>query len=124
MAPLSEHEKRQLRLMEERFEADDPKFVQNMRAPHRMARLRFPRTRKYICFGAAAVGLVMLVTGIMTGNVLLGSAGYLVAMAAIYRGSYWLGVPTTPSVRHPKPQSAFMANLERQWDERKNNENI
>lgn len=133
MAPLSNHEQEQLRLLEKQFHTEDPKFVKNMRSM-RSGPIWSARPQKHnILFNVTGLilGIGMFISGIAFSNAILFFLGFLVTAVAYYRtalGFYWAkrgvsAAPATPSsAPRTKAKSAFMANLERQWDERKKND--
>lgn len=127
MAPLSEHEKAQLRLLEEQLHAEDPKFVKAMRSK-RMGS-KWQRSQKpgnpVLGLVAFTVGVIILLAGITMHSIGIGILGCAVAFMG-FLSSYFtfnMGKSAAPaSAQRPKTRSEFMANLERQWDERKKNE--
>ncbi|WP_345713117.1 DUF3040 domain-containing protein, partial [Kineococcus glutinatus] len=75
--PLSDHEQRLLEQMERALSADDPKFASAMRGSHRAQTAR----RRLLVGGAALVaGLVLLVIGVATPNVVVGVVGFVIML--------------------------------------------
>lgn len=122
MAPLSEHEKRQLRLLEAQLHAEDPKFVQTMRTKRSIALWRRPKARNAIL---SAVGLLLGTTGLIIGLVVPGAvvlslAGLIMFCLGVYFAIAWIFSEDIISMPKAKTKT-FMANLEARWDERKRN---
>ena len=128
MAPLSEHEKAQLQILEEQLHAEDPKFVQAMRS-QRMNSVKQQRGQKkrgvFLALVVFTVGIIIALAGVTMHSIIVGILGGVVALASYFILSAGKSVPSNSapaSTPHPKTRSAFMENLERQWDERKKNE--
>jgi hypothetical protein len=81
--PLSEHEQRLLEQIERALVDDDPKFASSVRTGDRRL-----KARRKLQFGALLVlaGLAVLVAGPVTGSVILGVAGFLVAFGGVTLG--------------------------------------
>lgn len=117
MAPLSEHEKRQFHLIEQRLKIDDPKFVKSMRLTSMWYR---PNSRK-ILFGLIGIALGIIL--FCLGNVLIqpnrataipiGEAGIVIGVLGFY--NIVIAIRDKPSQPKVKSQKAFMANLESKW---------
>jgi uncharacterized membrane protein len=130
MAPLSEHEKKQLRLMEEQLHKDDPKFVKYMRSM-RTGFVWHRRPHKHnVLFNVTGLilGASISSVGVFASNLALFILGFILVLVAYYRmrvSVYWARKGAriqTPRMPRNKTKSAFMARLEYQWDERKKNE--
>lgn len=125
MTPLSEHEKRQLRLLESQLQADDPKFVKTMRTKRSIAPWHRPVARN-VMFAVIGffVGIPLLFVGLIApGAVAVSMAGVAIFLAGMYFAVAALAFTEgiTPSARI-KRKSSFMADLESKWDERKRND--
>jgi Flp pilus assembly protein TadB len=126
MAPLSEHEKTQLRRLEQQLQADDPKFVKAMRS--RRSRRSFSvwhrnsiRNNTPFNVAGASLGICIFIVGVVAmHNPYVSFLGIALLITGVYR----LVVLTETEDRAPrlKTKSAFMVNLECRWDERKRNE--
>jgi hypothetical protein len=81
--PLSEHEQRLLEQIERALVDDDPKFASSVRTGDRRL-----KARRKLQLGALLVlaGLAVLVAGPVTGSVILGVAGFLVAFGGVTLG--------------------------------------
>lgn len=85
--PLSEEELRLLEQMERALVAEDPKFVSALRGT---ARRKDARRRSLIAGAVFLVGIVVLMTGAVTANVLVGVIGFVVMLASAVVGlTYW-----------------------------------
>jgi hypothetical protein len=124
MASLSEHEKNQLRLLEEQLHADDPKFVKSMRSMGATSLGHSSAKKRGILFTATGLplGSAILAVGIAMQNVGIGALGFVVMVISAYSIRVPRKSSPTSFVSQPKTQSTFMENLERKWDERKKNE--
>lgn len=128
MAPLSEHEKAQLRLLEEQLHTEDPKFVKAMRSQRmNSGKQQRGHTKRgvVLALGVFTVGIIILLAGVTMHSIIVGILGGVVALASYFILSSGKSVASNSapaSTPHPKTRSAFMENLERQWDERKKNE--
>lgn len=94
--PLSEEELRLLEQMERALVAEDPKFVSALRGT---ARRRDARRRSLVAGGVFVVGVVVLMTGAITANTIVGIVGFVVMLAsAVVALSYWRrqGAPAAP----------------------------
>jgi hypothetical protein len=81
--PLSEHEQRLLEQIERALVDDDPKFASSVRTGDRRI-----KARRKLQLGAflVVVGMAVLVGGPVTGSVLLGVLGFLVAFGGVILG--------------------------------------
>lgn len=85
--PLSEEELRLLEQMERALVAEDPKFVSALRGT---ARRKDARRRSMIAGAVFLVGIVVLMTGAVTANVIVGVVGFVVMLASAVVGlTYW-----------------------------------
>jgi Protein of unknown function (DUF3040) len=131
--PLSEHEQRMLEQMERALYAEDPKFASSLRG-------RDPRSsfrRRVILAGTGIiVGVVLLMTGLVTQAAWVSVLGFLVMLAATffavssYRGMSSAGrlgvVDGAGAVRRPqqagkrqREHRSFMERFEQRWNRRK-----
>lgn len=124
MAPLSEHEKNQLRLLEEQLHADDPTFVKSMRSMgSKTLGQRTPQKGNVmLTTGGFLLGCLMLAVGLAMHNAVGGILGFVVMVASVYSMKTPLKSSQTSFASRPKSRRAFMADLEARWDERKRNE--
>lgn len=78
--PLSEHEQKMLEQMERALYAEDPKFATQMKGSERAA-----GNRRRILLGVAIalVGLVLVVVGVSTQQVVVGGIGFAVMVAGV-----------------------------------------
>ena len=79
--PLSEEELRLLEQMERALVAEDPKLASTMRGT---SFRRHARRRAYIAGGAFLVGVVVLMTGAVMQNTIVGILGFVVMLVAAY----------------------------------------
>lgn len=87
VVPLSEEELRLLEQMERALVAEDPKFVSALRGT---ARRRDARRRSFIAGGFFVLGVVVLMTGAILPNTIVGIVGFVVMLAsAVLALSYW-----------------------------------
>ena len=79
--PLSENEQRLLEQMERALYAEDPKFATVLRGadPRRRSRRRIA-----VASLAFAVGVVLLMTGLLITNIPVGILGFVVMLASAY----------------------------------------
>lgn len=120
MASLSEHERKQLRLLEAQLHAEDPKFVKTMRTKQSVTLWRRPKARNAML---SAIGLVLGITGLIVGLVIPGAtgvslAGLVMFCLGVYFVLAWVFSEDVISMPRAKTKT-FMANLEARWDERK-----
>ncbi len=90
--PLSEHEQKMLEQMERALYAEDPKFATQMKGSERGG-----GNRRGIVVGVGIViaGLVLVVVGVSTQQVIIGGIGFAVMVA----GVAWAFTPS----RSPRP---------------------
>jgi hypothetical protein len=87
--PLSEEELRLLEQMERALVAEDPKLASTMRGT---SFRRHARRRAYVAAGAFLVGVVVLMTGAILQQTLVGILGFVVMLASAYVAlSSWRG---------------------------------
>lgn len=85
--PLSEEELRLLEQMERALAAEDPKFASALRGT---ARRRNARRRSLVAGVVFVVGVVVLMTGAVTANTLVGVIGFVVMLgSAVVALTYW-----------------------------------
>jgi hypothetical protein len=135
--PLSEHEQRLLEQMERALYAEDPKFASSLRGKDPRSHFR----RRVLLAGLAfIVGVVLLMTGLVTQVVVVSIVGFLLMLASAFFAvtSYravttaaQLGVVDPSGVRRPAASSAgsrksrgasgpgFMARMEERWNRRR-----
>jgi hypothetical protein len=104
--PLSEEELRLLEQMERALVAEDPKLASTMRG----SRMRHhARRRAYIAGGVFLVGVVVLMTGAVTSQTVVGIVGFVVMLGAAYVALVsWRGSTATHDSETPAdPQSPF-----------------
>jgi len=143
--PLSEHEQRLLEQMERALYAEDPKFASSLRGKDPRSNFR----RRVLLAGVGfVVGVVLLMTGLVTQVILVSLVGFLLMLASAFFAvtSYravttaaQLGVVDPSGVRRP-PHTAsasgagggggprrskgaagpgFMARMEERWNRRR-----
>ena len=124
MAPLTEREKSQLRLLETQLHTEDPKFVKRMRTKHSLSVWQRPQARRNLL---TTIGLVIGIVGFI-GAILLTPIVGVNTSAMIVTGSMVLVLSILiaswddiSAIRKAKTQR-FMASLEVKWDERKRDE--
>ena len=140
--PLSEHEQRLLEQMERALYAEDPKFASSLRGKDPRSNFR----RRVLLAGVGfVVGVVLLMTGLVTQVILVSLVGFLLMLASAFFAvtSYravttaaQLGVVDPTGVRRPphtagggsggtsrRQRSAsgpgFMARMEERWNRRR-----
>jgi hypothetical protein len=107
--PLSEEELRLLEQMERALVAEDPKFVSALRGT---ARRRDARRRSIIAGGVFVLGVVVLMTGAVLANTLVGIIGFVVMLgSAVVALTYWRsqGAPAAakPGATAEQPDAGF-----------------
>jgi hypothetical protein len=137
--PLSEHEQRLLEQMERALYAEDPKFASSLRGKDPRSNFR---RRVLLASVGFVVGVVLLMTGLVTQVVLVSVLGFVLMLASAFfavtsyravTAAAQLGVVDPSGVRRP-PQSAgagssrrqrqqasggFMARMEERWNRRR-----
>ncbi|MGA9746304.1 MAG: DUF3040 domain-containing protein [Nocardioides sp.] len=93
--PLSEEELRLLEQMERALVADDPKLASTMRG----SKMRHhARRRAYVAGGVFLVGVVVLMTGAVTSQTVVGIVGFVVMLGAAYVALVsWRGSTSAPA---------------------------
>ena len=87
--PLSEEELRLLEQMERALVAEDPKLASTMRGT---SFRRHARRRAYVAGGAFLVGVVVLMTGAVMSQTVVGIVGFVVMLVSAYIAlSSWRG---------------------------------
>jgi hypothetical protein len=131
--PLSEHEQRLLEQMERALYAEDPKFASSLRG--RDPRSSFRRRVVLACVGFA-IGVVLLMTGLVAQIILVSVVGFvaMLACAVLALTSYRrvtsgrLGVVEGQTVRppqgggvrkQPRDKRSMMTRLEARWNRRR-----
>ena len=136
--PLSEHEQRLLEQMERALYAEDPKFVSALRGS--TLRVRY-RRRALLAVVGFVVGVVLLMTGLVTQVLAVSIVGFVVMLATAFLGiTAWRGIngpadlsvagqPSRPAGprartrgRGPRARAAkpgFMARMEHRWERRR-----
>jgi hypothetical protein len=101
--PLSEEELRLLEQMERALVAEDPKLASTMRG----SKMRHhARRRAYIAGGVFLLGVIVLMTGAVTSQTVVGIVGFVVMLGAAYvalvswRGSTATAAPDAPTDQH------------------------
>jgi Protein of unknown function (DUF3040) len=135
--PLSEHEQRLLEQMERALYAEDPKFASSLRGKDPRSHFR----RRVLLAGFAfVIGVVLLMTGLVTQVVVVSIVGFLLMLGSAFFAvtSYravttaaQLGVVDPSGVRRPAASSGagrksrgasgpgFMARMEERWNRRR-----
>jgi hypothetical protein len=97
--PLSEEELRLLEQMERALVAEDPKLASTLRGT---TLRRNARRRSFIAAGVFVVGVVVLMTGAVTQQTVVGIAGFVVMLVSSYVALVsWRG--QNHAVEEPKP---------------------
>jgi hypothetical protein len=106
--PLSEEELRLLEQMERALVADDPKLASTMRGTTLRASAR---RRALVAALAFVVGVVVLMTGAVTKNTIVGVIGFVVMLVSAYLALMsWRGqhrVPETAPAAEPGAHPSF-----------------
>ena len=108
--PLSEEELRLLEQMERALVAEDPKFASALRGT---TLRRNARRRSFVAGGVFLVGVVVLMTGAIMQQTVVGIIGFVVMLASAYVAlSSWRGQNSTPRSDEGRavadsPESAF-----------------
>lgn len=132
--PLSEHEQRLLEQMEQALTAEDPKFANALQGADLRRRYR---RRALVAALVFIVGIVVLMTGAVSGVTWVGVGGFVVMLvSAWYAITSWRRVPaegelgtfagpdtdaSAKSGRSPrqKHRGSFMERLEEPWRRRR-----
>lgn len=113
---LTEHEKRMLQEMEAALLTEDPALFSTLSGEAKSP------VRKSILIGAGAVllGIAILFGGLIAKITLVGTLGFLIALAGIITALSSFG-RKTPKIKSAKPKAPGLGSrLERRWDERNN----
>ena len=104
--PLSEEELRLLEQMERALVAEDPKFASTLRGT---ALRRNARRRVLAAAGAFLLGVIVLMTGAILQQTVVGIVGFVVMLAGAYVGlSSWRGQNASPGpARTVDPDEPF-----------------
>ena len=133
--PLSEHEQRLLDQIERALYAEDPKFASSLRGKDPRSNFR---RRVLLAVVGFVVGVVLLMTGLVTQLVLVSLLGFLLMFgSALFAVTSWravnaasqLGVVdpsgvrrpphTAAAARRPRTSAGFMARMEERWNRRR-----
>ena len=99
--PLSEEELRLLEQMERALVAEDPKFASALRGT---ARRRDARRRSFIAGGVFVLGVVVLMTGAVLQNIVVGVTGFVVMLvSAVVALNYWRSQSSSSAPRVAGP---------------------
>ncbi len=133
--PLSEHEQRLLEQMERALYAEDPKFATSLRGKDPRSNFR----RRILLAGTGfIIGIVLLMTGLVTQVILVSVLGFLLMLGCAFfavtsyravTAAAQLGVvdpsgvrrsPAASGGRRPKQAGpGFMARMEERWNRRR-----
>ncbi|GAA3087464.1 hypothetical protein JOF29_008183 [Kribbella aluminosa] len=128
--PLSEEEQRQFEQLERALAAEDPKFVSAMRGTN----VRLYYRRRAVLAGVGFVlGIVVLMTGAILPNTVIGVIGFVMMVACLYVAALSMKrisnagesddiPPPPPAKRHrTKHESSgtFMERMEDRWRRRR-----
>ncbi len=132
--PLSEHEQRLLEQMEQALTAEDPKFANALQGADLRRRYR---RRALVAALVFIVGIVVLMTGAVSGVTWVGVGGFVVMLvSAWYAITSWRRVPaegelgtfagpdTDAGAKDGRPprqkhRGSFMERLEERWRRRR-----
>ncbi|MBX6384721.1 MAG: DUF3040 domain-containing protein [Microbispora sp.] len=120
--PLSEHEQRLLDQIEQALYAEDPKWANTVRSSDPRSHYKRRLVKASIGF---ALGVVLLMVGVVAAQIWLGAAGFVVMLATCLWGlSSWKrmnGFGDTPTSRNRgrrPPRQSFMERMEERWRRR------
>jgi hypothetical protein len=127
--PLSEEEQRQFEQLERALAAEDPKFVSAMRGTN----VRLYYKRRAVLAGVGFVlGIVVLMTGAILPNTIIGVIGFVMMVACLYVAALSMKrisnagesddiPPPPPTKRRQKHDSSgsFMERMEDRWRRRR-----
>ncbi|GIH68212.1 DUF3040 domain-containing protein [Sphaerimonospora thailandensis] len=128
--PLSEHEQRLLDQIEQALYAEDPKWANSVRTRDPRNHYKRRLVKAWIGF---ALGVVMLMVGVVAAQIPLGAAGFVVMLAACLWGlSSWMRMNgfgessssssssgASPRGRRPSRKQGFMERMEERWRRRR-----
>lgn len=112
--PLSEHEERLLAQMEAALSQEDPKLVSALTQSK-------SKRSPLLSLALIAAGFITLFVGLVSQVVIAGVAGFIVALAGVYRlittsrSGFGAGAPRGP---REKRKSRFTSLLEERWERR------
>ncbi|KAB8185538.1 MULTISPECIES: DUF3040 domain-containing protein [Microbispora] len=122
--PLSEHEQRLLDQIEQALYAEDPKWANTVRISDPRSHYKRRLVKASIGF---ALGVVLLMVGVVAAQIWLGAAGFVVMLATCLWGlSSWKRMngfgdspPSHNRGRRPQRQrQSFMERMEERWRRR------
>ncbi|WP_182875713.1 DUF3040 domain-containing protein [Microbispora sp. H10670] len=120
--PLSEHEQRLLDQIEQALYAEDPKWANTVRISDPRSHYKRRLVKASIGF---ALGVVLLMVGVVAALIWLGAAGFVVMLATCLWGlSSWkrmngFGDSQSSRTRGRRPQRrSFMERMEERWRRR------
>lgn len=110
--PLSEHEERLLAQMEAALSQEDPKLVSALSQ-------KKSRRSPLLSLTLIAAGFITLFVGLISQVVIAGVAGFIIALAGVYRLITTSSASLT-SIKAPgqKRKSRFNSMLEERWERR------
>lgn len=114
--PLSEHEKKLLAEMEEAVSVDDPRLVSTL-----TGRARTPgKSRILLGLALLALGLITLLSGLISQTIPLGILGFIVALSGVVLAISNFATPQfgAPGKSTKAKKSGWSARLEERWDRR------
>jgi hypothetical protein len=120
--PLSEHEQRLLEQMERALSADDPKFASALRGADLRSHYRRRAMKGVVGF---TLGIVLLMTGVISQKIYIGVIGFVVMLAAaLFALSSWKRMPgegevVADPVAKTKQRAKFMDRVEERWRRRR-----
>jgi hypothetical protein len=127
--PLSEHEQRLLEQMERALYAEDPKFASALRGTDLRSHYRRRAFQAAVGF---VLGLVLLMTGVISQFVLVSVLGFVLMLAtAVYAVSSWRRIPgageTSPPATPAKakrkgPRRGVVERFEERWRRRRDDQ--
>ena len=110
--PLSEHEERLLAQMEAALSQEDPKLVSTLSQ-------KSVKRSPLLSLALIGVGFTTLLVGLIMQIVFVGVAGFIVALAGVYRlittSRTGMKIAKTPG---EKRKSRFTSKLEERWERR------
>lgn len=122
--PLSEHEQRLLEQMERALYAEDPRFAESIRDTSQRA-----GTRRSAGLGIllAAVGVAVMISGLLSATAWLGVIGFVAVLAGTYvtiRGVSSSSATETEGTATAKPRrkSGFLKGAEERFEKRRDND--
>jgi len=122
--PLSEHEQRLLEQMERALHAEDPKLASTLRGSDLRSHYRRRAMKAVVGF---VLGVVLLMAGVITPQIVVGVVGFVVMLAsALFALSSWKRMPGEGEVvrgaaeaPRPKQKVRFMDRIEERWRRRR-----